>query len=478
VSQVTIDLGEIRADPVPELEPPARGNPRIWFFVAVLLAVLAVGGAVTPANSLVEVRAVNYRTGQLFQLTNDRLYVVDRGSSRGARLVVYAAATGRGLWSIPLHWQPERLVPVEPAGLLLTVVLDFQASVTALDLATGQVRWHRDDRLVGVAPDLSAAVVSSASSQALDPGSDNGVMAVDLRTGEQRWALQWSAEPGVPRDEAFSTVSTVDGSGRWLVAVRRSDGTAQLLDGNTGRILATGLLPAPPPNSPSEPGLPLLAVTGDLLTVRYRDLDETVLDGYDLGTLGPRWHRLLAGDEPYLDACGRAVCAGGLRIGVTAIDPGTGRVLWTDALRSRAVQLPAHPNRSPARVLAFETPVVSELTARRVAVLDAQTGRRLADLGDWWWVPDSTSDTSAPRSTSDTLAPGSTSDRSDRAPGELLLARPGQAITSVFAVLDLPTLDRRELGVLPVQPFGCQATEARLVCPTTDGVLHIWRYQR
>jgi hypothetical protein len=217
-------------------------------------------------------------------------------------------------------------------------------------------------------------------------------------------------------------------------------------------------MPAPPEDSPSNPGPPVLSAVGDLLTLRYRSLDWGVVDAYDLATLQPRWHLTLAANLPYLDDCGALICIGGERDGLFAVDPGTGQVVWADGRRNEAFRLTGGP---PGRLLAYRAPLVSELASQEVAVLDAATGRPLVELGDGWW----------PAS-----ALGGAQGSGDGFAGDrLVLARPTREATT-FEVLDVATLARRVLGTLPVVPFACQAGEGYLVCPGMDGLLHIWRY--
>jgi hypothetical protein len=451
MNHALIDLGEIQpgpaAPPPPPLPPPpAPGGPwRPWLVAVLLAAGLALGGATHLGAGLVELPSVDYVTGDAFQIAGDQLYVASSTSRSSAHLAAYRLPSGRGLWDVPLQSQVGRLLPVPDAGLLLSVSEDVNASLTVLDPETGRVRWHSDASFVDLAPDRTAAVVAVASA------AGYRVELVDLTTGDRRW--EWPA-PDVAGlsalpDVLLSAPATVDGPELWRVVLWQRPADILVLDGRTGQPLTTGRMEVQPLDAPGNPSPPFVASVGDLILLGQQAYDDGVLDSYDVRTLQRRWRARNAALAfvSYLDNCGPVICLGSYPNGLSGIDPLTGQVRWSDAFRTQAIPLPA------GRLLAFQAPMVDPAMARRAAILDADTGAVVEQLGDWWWPP------AGPN--------GHT----------LLVARPERTLASSFAVVDLTTGVVAPLGTLPLWPYECQADGRYFACPATDSRLHIWRYR-
>jgi outer membrane protein assembly factor BamB len=207
-------------------------------------------------------------------------------------------ATGSQVWKAPDVWMDPPLV----VGDL--VIGHAGSTVTALDLATGAVRWELEDmpwtltppasvggvvvlasddgRVTGIDPasgttrwvlplergDVDVDAIGVAGDAAIVVDEDQHVTAIDAATGQQRWTRDLEAD-------AFDTPTMI---GEHLV-VSVEEGLL-LVDPATGEtrrslpILAAGFAPLPGP----VPGI----VTYDVLSVQAFDLEGRSLWSEDV----------------------------------------------------------------------------------------------------------------------------------------------------------------------------------------------------
>jgi outer membrane protein assembly factor BamB len=194
-----------------------------------------------------------------------------------------AAADGHQVW----HWAASQWIynmwPWHGAVIVLSGQASSDAQLTALDAASGAVRWSLRLPQRGLLG--SQALTADGGLAMITP---DGVLAVaDLTSGHIRWSRQLpgsavpSPEP-TPVEPPLSPVPVAEGR----VVVGASGGRAVGFDSRTGATLwtASGL--------PGSPGSPLLQAAAGLVLVTS-------------GAMGP-----------------------GIATAVTALSPATGRVAW------------------------------------------------------------------------------------------------------------------------------------------------------
>ncbi|GLF96114.1 serine/threonine-protein kinase [Streptomyces yaizuensis] len=153
-------------------------------------------------------------------------------------------ATGRVLWSLPAGGArggaPDRgdlaMTPVL-AGGLLHVVAPGGGRLTALDPATGTVRWDTGR--------VSYASVGHIGDLVVLTGKDGRTRAVDAATGRERWArpsegvgAQWVSAPGAEGAglPALTWALSADGGSTRITAVDRDGGRTLWTERLTGNL--------------------------------------------------------------------------------------------------------------------------------------------------------------------------------------------------------------------------------------------------
>ncbi|MFC4145305.1 PQQ-binding-like beta-propeller repeat protein [Micromonospora mangrovi] len=363
-----IDLGELRDDPVPE---PSRRRHRSTGRPHRLLAVLAValvtlaGGAPAVGRSAVSVPA---RPGTDVFLVGDRLYLVeppdlDRGE--GQRLTAYR---------IPADGPPVLLwhSRLPDGGGDVVALLDRDGTVlltgptggggayrtVTVDARTGRPGWQQ--------PGVAFAAVDGVLIQTGDAEGTGTVRRVELPSGRALWSV-----PTPP--DGIDLGHGPDGVDRMVLSA--PSGEVEVRDVRSGaRLVARDLRPG------ELPSWQRTQLVDDLL-VTIRDNGATVT-GYDLDRLDRRWSTRLA-LVGYLSPCGPLLCAYRQVGGVWALDPATGATRWSDPHWQAVLRVGA------GRLLV--TAADSD-GATRYTVVEATTGRPLAELGDWeladWTDPD------------------------------------------------------------------------------------------
>ncbi|MEU3456023.1 PQQ-binding-like beta-propeller repeat protein [Micromonospora sp. NPDC006766] len=414
-----IDLGELRDDvePDPPTRPPwAVGRP--YQCLVVLLAALVTLAGAAPAPRRVVATVPGVPTATAFVI-DDRLYVLeppDPGLGTGSQLVAYRATAGRSsaLWRVPLPgdravlsgWAVDgRLVLVGRAGD------DAGWETLGFDTATGRLGWRR--------PGMPLQVGDTVLLNAGDGAGADEISRVDPRTGRTLWSVS------APSAEIWLSPGSV---GVERLVLRHHSGMVEVFDTGSGARLAARDLRT----GEASGRRPIAAAAGLLLMAS--DTDDTVT-GYDLDRLEPRWTASL----PMVDfahSCGRSLCTFRQIGGVSVLDPATGALRWTD------------PRWSSQLLAADGRLLVAKPTggnALPLAVVEEETGRLVADLGDW--------------------EPVSWDDRDGSIIG-VRLSRDGRMM---IAELDLAGGPARILDALPDAVGGCRSGETVLVCHRIDG---------
>jgi outer membrane protein assembly factor BamB len=162
-----------------------------------------------------------------------------------------------------------------------TLLVRSRRDVWALDLTSGEIRWH----LPGQGP-FSGTVDRTGLYLSTDPS----LTALDPDTGRERWIRSWPASGGT-RDGASLDIAVAGGR-----VFGNFGDTLQAVDAATGR-----------PVWSRDTGERFGTVTPAGANAVFK---REVLQAYDQATGAPRW--TLAGPEPFDDDPGHIAADGGL----------------------------------------------------------------------------------------------------------------------------------------------------------------------
>jgi hypothetical protein len=404
---------------------------------ASLLLILVLAGSAVARPVLTQVRSLPTVSDRAAELGSDRLFVTQSGSESTTVITAYPLPVGAPLWRAPMsHQSVDGLQLVPEAGVLLAWTSTNggpDRQFTVIDANTGQARLRSSDAaLADMRPD-GRMLLSR-------PGSVGPSLSlVDLRSGEVVW-MQQQAHP----TEVAVAQSSTGGPGSRRIALRSPDGTAQILDEDTGSVLVTGRLPAPVATVQST-GLDQvgLSVIGDQVLIVEPRGEDTLVTAYDLVRLGRRWQVTVPGPAFTVAGCGPVLCMQADR-GLFTLDPASGRIRWRSSQWQAAWF-------TEAWLVAL-----APQSGDRFTIVDPVDGRPLLDLGQW-------SLRSLPR-------PG--------ASALLIASKPGRP-GAWLGLLDESTFTVRTVGWLPdADRARCQVSRAApvyVVCAVNHRVT-VWRY--
>ncbi|MEU5561659.1 PQQ-binding-like beta-propeller repeat protein [Micromonospora musae] len=433
MSDGVIDLGELRHERDPEELPrPPRSVGRPLRVALVLLVVLAtlVSAAPLPRREVVALPAA---VGAEALIAGDLYLVVEPTGPNGSqrRLDAYRLPGGELLWQVPLPVQGRYWGMSIQDGMLLIAGYEAMAgdppgTVTiALDPATGKSRWQQPGSPLPV----------SGGGLLLETGDEEQgrtLRVVDSCCGRVRWHAQTPAGQ-------FTFRTTESGIDR--VVLSTADGQVEVRDASTGAVRAEAdlwnLTDRRETGAPTDGRDVGVQVVGDvLLTLGGRPATVTA---YDLDGLRLRWRTEL-GEAFYASECGPVLCFQGRSEELQAIDPATGRRLWTGrgwiAWSTRDGLVATRANSGGAMQL---------------EVLDPVTGAVRGELGRWETVPPSGLD------------------------GPVIGIRPQPGGGLLVAELDLTTGTARPLDVLREASGDCQSIGYQLACRKPTGGYGLWQ---
>jgi hypothetical protein len=437
-----IELGLVHPDgdesPEPARRPLPRGElRRVLVALVAICCVLTVTGSARPEpRGLVQLWSAPYSPdADGYRIAGDTIYLLSRVGDR--RLTAHDLRTGAVRWSSPAVESAGWIATVEDGVLLMPAGIttvnhqepdgtnysrEFSRDTVAVDAATGRQLWRQPGEVMTTRDDRVLLLEWSGNGERA-----RGLRMVRLRDGGTLWTrdrgdlASWAIDlsPGARPDRLV----TVAGRGR-----------AEVLSLTDGSVVTTGTLPWPATSRTDD---------YSAVTVQNRQLflDQTLrtktwVTSYDTDTLRRQWRvDLTSPGGSY--GCGPVVC---INDGDSTYghDWATGARLWR--LDGPAGTYP----------LAGGRLLVEEQNGTRRALMDAVTGRRLADLGTGMPVWDSLSRASPYLVQHTMQPPGLTSvSRFDPATGEVTL-----------------------LGAIPpTLEFGCQSEAGLLVCPTRENRL-------
>ncbi len=196
-----------------------------------LLMVGVAAGSAAPEPAFRLVDSVPATSGDSYSLSGNRLFLVRSTIPAGRSSIdAYRLPDGRRLWQARFPAQVHAFPVTAPVGVMLTEGTRPQQQpqqLTALDAATGRVLWRLPDAELYERPDTigSRALVLADLS-----GGPRQLRLLDMRSGAAVWSRPLPA--GTRADVLAS---------RRLV-LQAPDGTAQILDEDTGRLLVSGRL--------------------------------------------------------------------------------------------------------------------------------------------------------------------------------------------------------------------------------------------
>jgi len=427
----------------PAVEPTRRPRHRaelrrVLVALVAVCCVLTVTGSTRPEpHGLTQLWSVPYSPdADAYRLVGDALYVLSQNGDR--QLTARDIRTGAVRWSTTAVDDASWMMTTVEAGVLLmptsvsmisrrdpdgtTYSREVSRDTVAIDTATGRRLWQRPGEFTTALGDRVL----------LAEWNETGERARRLRMVRLRdGGTIWSRDRG---DLASWTTDTTPGTRPDRLVTVTAQGRVEVLALADGAVVTTGTLPWPTALGNND--YSAVTVQGRRLFLDQTVRDRSTVTAYDTETM----RRLWAIDQTTSGGsfgCGPVLC---ILDGesTSGHDRGTGARLWRLSGTTSAYPL------TNGQLL------LDEDNGTRRALMDAATGRRLADLGTGMPVWDSTGRATPYLVARTVQPPGRTSVSSfDPATGEVTLRG---AIP--------PTLD-----------FGCQYEADLLVCPTQDNRL-------
>jgi outer membrane protein assembly factor BamB len=369
-----IELGIVNPDgDPPEPEPGRRplGRPELRRLLVALVAVccvLTVTGSARPdPRGLPQLWATPFGPEtDTFRLSGDSVYVLNQQTGR--RLSAYDARTGAVRWSTAAV-EDTTWINVIAGGMLLmpsgvTTVThqepdgswssrEFNRTTTAINTATGRPAWTRPGEITAM---LGDRVLLSEWDEAGEQTRRLGL--VRLRDG----GPVWTRERG---DVALWTTDTTPGVQAERLVTLTEQGRAEVISPADGSVVATGKLPWA--GEPLNNNYSTFTVQGHRLYLDQTVQNRSTVTAYDTETLRRLWsvEQKTSGGSY---GCGPVVCVSD-GTSMSGHDRDTGERLW---------HLPGVASSYP---LLGDRMVVEEDGGSRRRLIDARTGRPLADLG-------------------------------------------------------------------------------------------------
>ena len=429
-----IDLGEVHGErPAPVAAAPA---PVPWRALLGVLSIVLVAtlARATPQPVVRPPTVIPARLADATFIDNDRLFLVGPGpqladqSVRLRTISAYRLPDGHLLSQTTVAVVGAVSNVVEAGD---TIVVSYQTdsggsqATVALTAGSDRALWRRPEGLVGASGPAGIALISSGY------GAQNEAVfsAVDLHSGAVRWTIRQPAD-------GYTMISgPVDRYPQWFVTVR-TNGELETRDAVTGRITATRA--GPPLDRKANS---LVWTAGNMAIIGGQTGGVTA---YALPGLAPIWTTDVDLGQTWMEnTCGPVLCAFRPQHGIIALDPATGRLLWSSDRWAYA---------QPAGNYLVAAVLDPKADDPSYWVLDPRTGRVLGDFGKW-----------------ETIA-------SDAVPDQLygIYTVPGQDVI-FYGVLDPARRTVRILGTGERVSGNCQTSVGALVCRLVDASVAIWR---
>ena len=390
---------------------------------ALALCLLGVTGSVVPEPRGLRTLWQMPASSVPFTLTGDVLYL----HTPAPALEAYDAATGRLLWRRPLDRPTDWVHTMSPGIVMLPVQLtqpdgdSVVSEVIALDSRTGRELWRRPGEPVYGDGTRLLMATAHPSTHSL-----TGLQMIRAADG----APLWSYAPG-KRIAGWALVGR-DPTRPESFAVVDDAGHVELHGTADGRPTRTGSIAWQSPVDERGGDFTYLHSTGGVLFVTRQQDGKQTVTAYDPPAMRQAWTWAADGRGGVFE-CGRLLCLGNVN-GVRAVDPATGRAVWTSEGWEYA--RPLHDRR-----MVYET----QRGIHRQGLLDPATGAIITTFPLGVVVTDGTD-------------------------GDLVLLKflPGRpADTAVYRLLGDRLELRGRMGTVTDQ--GCQLARGLLACMTRPG---------
>nr|WP_296063977.1 PQQ-binding-like beta-propeller repeat protein [uncultured Actinoplanes sp.] len=294
----------------------------------------------------------------------------------GIRITAFALDSGEQRWSRVVGDAAGFLQAAEPAGLLLAsadrqvaalvpgaaepLAPEFSRQTIALDMRTGEERW----RAPGEVQAIEARTATMTEYR--DDGTPRRLRVIRLADDHVMWSID------ATDIDAHTVAHTGDQPTAFITV--KTDGTATVHRYADGTRLVTGHIPWTRPKREGGYFNDLFAIGGRLIAYAHQP-DRSITEAYDLATLRMVWG--LEAADGYVTPCGTGVCFQGGAT-VMAHDAATGKPLWT---------LPVTANVWPIsddRIVLYE----GDSDTDHLSVIDARTGATLGErpTGSMVWT--------------------------------------------------------------------------------------------
>ncbi|MEU7901765.1 PQQ-binding-like beta-propeller repeat protein [Actinoplanes sp. NPDC049118] len=414
---------------------------RVLVAAVAIVCVLTVTGSARPEpHGPARLWSTPFREGaDTFMVAGGGAYVLSQ--SGGTRLTAHDLRTGVVRWSNPVPDNADVLGLIQAGVLLLPaahttvrfkdpdgleVYREFSRDTIAVDAVTGRQLWRRPGELAAATGDRAL----------LTEWNDDGSRVRAMQ-------MVRVADGGTVWSRRAADLETWVTDGRFQIRADRlvtasAKGDVEVFDLADGSPVSAATLPwGRPPAQDSR--ATALTVEGHRLYVEHSDQERTTVTAYDTETLRRLWHI-----EPRSPGgafgCGPVLCLNGPD-GTAGYDRDTGELRW---------RIPGSANAFP--LVTGQLLVDDDESGARHHLIDAATGRRLADLG-----------TAAPVWNLGTTASPYLLARTREPAGLMSVSRFDERSGEVLLLGAMP----------PVIEYGCQSEGTLLACMTQDSRLAV-----
>jgi outer membrane protein assembly factor BamB len=369
-----IELGLVRPDGDEPVADPGRSPMRLRdrrrLLAALLVAccLLTTAGSARPGpGGLPTLWSAPFgQDVDSFRLVDGTLYVLTQRGGR--RLTAHDARSGTVRWSTTDIGDTTWMTTVTAGVLLMpagfTTITheeadgssysrEYSRDTIAVDAATGRRKWRQPGEFMALVGDrVLLSEWNETGEQA------RRVRVVRLSDG----GTVWARESG---DLAFWTTDTTPGAVVDRLVTVTPKGRVEVIAPADGTVVTTGRLPwtGPAPSNDSS----AITVQGRRIYLDQNVRNEASVSSYDIDTLRRLW-RVEQSSPGGSYGCGPVVCVSD-GVSMAGHDRETGVLRW---------QLTGASGGYP---LVGDRLMVDEDGGSRRALVDATTGRRLADLG-------------------------------------------------------------------------------------------------
>lgn len=414
MGEVLIDLGEPGHAP----DRPARRRPvsyRVPLGLLALALVALVGGA-GHLGPPIAPTVIPARLGDTVLVDGNLMFLAGSGPAvlgtdvENRTVAVYALPEAK-LLSRTTVAVSGAISQVRVAGDILLVEYQIDTNsawaVVALPVGADRALWRHSGRLSGASVADGLALVDDL----------DGKVALDLRTGRDRWRVP------APADVYIAEAGGTTEYPQWLVGVT-AGGRLEVRDARTGRVLASAEV---------EKGGDGISPVGDLVLV---DGPAPGIAAYRLPALTKVWQSATDLPPTWMRTdCGDLVCVFTGQRAMTALDTATGRARWQSDQWGYA---------EPAGDRLITTLGVEPDGRPQIWVADRRTGQSLGNFGHWHYLGEAAGGTLYGQYAVD------------------------DGYTVVYGHLDPATLRTRVLGHLDRVSGNCQTGGGALICRLVD----------